>query len=94
MLGTAGEHAYTEFMGDMTFPPQLQQWIEARVAEGRYANAQDYLCDLVRRDQETAQDEIEWLREQIRIGKESGIIDREPEDILEEIIAERRARNN
>lgn len=84
-LGTAGERAYTGVMGDMTFPPQLQQWIDARVAEGRYADAQDYLSDLIRRDQDAAQDETEWLREQIRIGEESGISEQDPFEFLDEL---------
>jgi hypothetical protein len=43
---------YNRTMGEMTFnfPPALQRWIEAQVAEGRYADAADYIRDLVRRD--------------------------------------------
>lgn len=76
-------------MGDMTFPPQLQQWIDARVAEGRYADAQDYLRDLIRRDQDAAQDETEWLRGLIAEGEASGISDETPETIIDSIIARR-----
>ena len=36
-------------MGEMSFdfPPDLRRWIDARVAEGRYADAEDYIRDLV-----------------------------------------------
>ena len=76
-------------MGDVTFPPRLIKWIETRVAEGGYANAQDYLNELVRRDKEAASAETEWLREQIRIGKESGVIAKDARQVLRDIIAER-----
>ena len=44
------------------------------------------------KEQEVAK-ETEWLREQIAEGLASGMIDKEPEDVIEEIIAARRARN-
>lgn len=79
-------------MTDLSFsiPPALLSWIEQRVAEGRYADAADYLRDLVRRDQQEAEEETEWLRAMIEEGLASGVIDKEPGDVIEEIIAERR----
>ncbi len=81
-------------MSDLSFsfPPALQAWIESRIAEGRYADVADYLRDLVRRDQQEAEAETEWLRAMIEDGLASGIVDKEPEEAIEEIIAERRAR--
>ncbi len=75
-----------------SFPPAMVNWLEQRVAQGDYVDVGDYLRDLVRREQEEAR-ETEWLREQIAEGLASGIIDKEPEDVIEEIIAERRARH-
>ncbi|WP_231731120.1 MULTISPECIES: type II toxin-antitoxin system ParD family antitoxin [Sphingomonas] len=77
-------------MTDMSFtmPPDLKSWIDAQVAQGRYADAGDYLRDLVRRDLETASDERAWLRAMIAEGLASGIIDRDARDVLDEIIAE------
>jgi antitoxin ParD1/3/4 len=72
----------------ISVPPALQRWIEARVAEGGYADAQDYLRDLVRRDHERASEDVAWLRAMIGEGLASGVIDREPEEVLDEIIAE------
>ena len=80
-------------MTDLSFsiPPAMLQWLETRVAEGQYTDPGDYLRDLLRREQDAAE-ETEWLREQIDIGRASGIIDKDPREVIEEIIAERRAR--
>ena len=78
---------------NVSLPPALKSWIDHRVAEGRYSSPSDYFRDLVRKDQESEPDETLWLRGLIEEGLASPIIDKEPEDIIEEIIAERRARN-
>jgi antitoxin ParD1/3/4 len=80
-------------MTDLSFslPPNLARRVESRIAEGEFADAGDYLRDLVRRDLDAAE-ETEWLSEQIDIGRASGIIDKHPREVIEEIIAERRAR--
>ena len=81
-------------MTDLSFaiPPAMLAWLQRQVAEGNYIDVGDYLRDLVRREQDEAR-EIEWLREQIAEGLASGVIDKKPEDVIEEIIAERRARH-
>lgn len=72
-------------------PPDLENWIETRVAEGRFFDAGDYLRDLVRKDRAEVEDTI-WVRAMIEEGEASGYLDAEPEAIIEEIIAERRSR--
>ena len=72
-------------------PPDLESWIEKRVAEGRYFDAGDYLRELVRRDRAEAEDTA-WVRAMIEEGEASGYLDAKPEVIIEEIIAERRLR--
>ena len=81
-------------MTDLSFslPPDLARRVESRIIEGEFADASEYLRELVRRDLEEADEETEWLREQIDIGRASGIIDKEPEEVIEEIIARRHAR--
>lgn len=71
----------------ITMPPALQRWVDTRLAQGRYAGADDYLRDLVRRDQERAEEDTLWLKTLIEEGLASGIVDSEPEDVVEEIIA-------
>ena len=76
---------------NVTIPPALERWVDSRLAEGRYADAQDYVRDLMRRDQERAADDAAWLKAMIDEGLASGVLDEEPEAILEAIIAERHA---
>lgn len=81
-------------MTDLSFsiPESMLHWLEQRAAAGDYVDVADLLRDLVRREQDRAE-RIDWLREQIAEGLASGIVDGEPEDLIEEIIAARRARH-
>ncbi len=73
---------------NVSMPPALRQWIDARVAEGRYASASDYVRDLVRRDRDAAIDDTEWLRALVAEGLASDVLPDRPEDILAQIMAE------
>ena len=73
---------------NVTIPPALRSWVDHRVAEGRYTSASDLVRDLLRKDQDAAADETEWLRGLIAEGLASGRLNRRPEDVLREIIAE------
>ncbi len=42
---------------NVSLPENMRQWIEARVAEGRFSSASEYLRSLVREDQKRAADE-------------------------------------
>lgn len=66
-------------------PPDLQQWIESQVADGRYVDAADYVRDLLRRDQADAAETLR-VKALIEEGLASGVIDAEPEDVLREVI--------
>lgn len=81
-------------MNDLTkfLDPEIEQWMETRIAEGEFADVEEYLASLVRRDHEEADEEAAWMREQIDLGRASGYIDKDPREVIEEIIAERRAR--
>lgn len=71
----------------LSFPPAPQAWVDARIAEGQYADVADYLRDLVRQDAR-ARDERALLRAMIEEGEASGVIDAEPQDVLREIMAQ------
>lgn len=73
---------------NVSMPPALRQWIDARVAEGRYSSASDYVRDLVRRDQDAAIDDVEWLRALVAEGLASEVLSDSPDDILAQIMAE------
>ena len=71
----------------ISIPPHLQSAIDARLAQGGYVDAGDYVRDLLRQDAR-AQKERARLRELIQDGFASGVIDRDAGDVLDEIIAE------
>lgn len=56
---------------NVSLPEPLKAWVEAQAASGRYANASDYVRDLIRRDQERAS-KIDALQQLITEGIESG----------------------
>lgn len=74
----------------VTLPPALQSWLDARVAEDGYADGSEYLRDLIRRHRRESEDEVQHVRHLIEEGLASGIVDEEPEAVLEAIIAQRR----
>ena len=69
-------------MGTMnvSLPDPMKDWIEERVKTGRYANASDYVRDLIRRDQQKREALIEALIE----GEQSGISARTVPQIIAE----------
>ncbi len=62
---------------NVSLPDAMREWIEAQVKTGRYANASDYMRDLVRRDQELN----ETLLAELDKGLKSGVSKRSVEDI-------------
>lgn len=88
---TVGDPAAGVYPGDMTdltisMPDALQEWVNMRIAQGRYADAADYLRDLVRQDQQS--DDRLWLKAMIDEGLASDVLDQDPRDVIAEIIAE------
>jgi len=72
---------------NISLPDQMKDWVERQVATGRYANASDYMRDLVRRDEERAA-KIAHFQELIDEGIASGISDKTVDDIRREVLAE------
>jgi antitoxin ParD1/3/4 len=72
----------------VSLPDRMNAWVEAQTQTGRYASADDYVRDLIRRDQERAE-KIAALQELITEGLESGVAERGIDDILAD--ARRRA---
>lgn len=76
---------------NISLPDKMKEWVETQVATGRYANASDYMRDLVRRDEEGERDRRRGIAEVqalIDEGIASGISDRSVEDIRREVLAE------
>ncbi len=88
MVGVVHAKDYLEAMTELTIsmPEALQEWVDLRIAQGRYADAADYLRDLVRQDQH-AEDRL-WLKAMIDEGLASGVVDQDIDEVIDEIIAE------
>jgi antitoxin ParD1/3/4 len=39
---------------NISLPDQMRDWVDRQIATGRFANASDYVRDVIRRDQERA----------------------------------------
>ena len=53
---------------NISLPDQMRNWVEECVQSGRYANASDYVRDLIRRDHI----KLEQLRQALIEGENSG----------------------
>jgi antitoxin ParD1/3/4 len=62
---------------NVSLPDPLKDWVEDRVKSGRYANASDYVRDLIRRDQDRREVLVQALIE----GEQSGISRRSVREI-------------
>jgi antitoxin ParD1/3/4 len=76
-------------MTDLSFslPDMLQSRIAQRIAEAGYADAGDYLRDLIRRDLAEAEEDAAWVRARLAEGEASGYLDADPREVLREIMA-------
>lgn len=63
---------------NISIPEAMREWIDSQVASGEYANASDYMRDLIRHDQR----EREALRLALIEGEQSGISGRKISDII------------
>ncbi len=56
---------------NVSLPDPMKAWVETQASGGRYANASDYVRDLIRRDQER-QTAVAELQRRVTEGIESG----------------------
>lgn len=78
-------------MADLTLsmPEDMKSWIEAQSATGRYADASDFIRDLVRREQDrldARRHGLETLQEAWAEGLESGVSEATPADIRKQFL--------
>jgi antitoxin ParD1/3/4 len=57
---------------NVSLPASMKDWVEAQTETGRYANASDYVRDLIRRDQER-NDKIAAMQRFVDEGLNSGV---------------------
>jgi antitoxin ParD1/3/4 len=63
---------------NVSLPDPMREWVEDRIKSGRYANASDYVRDLIRRDQERRDALVRALIE----GEKSGTSKRSVREII------------
>jgi antitoxin ParD1/3/4 len=63
---------------NISLPDPVTEWIEERIRSGQYANASDYIRDLIRDDRERRERLVRALVE----GEESGLSRRSVRDII------------
>ena len=63
---------------NVSLPDTMREWIDAQVQGGEYANASDYVRDLIRHDQRSR----EALRLALIEGENSGVSSRRVRDII------------
>lgn len=70
---------------NISLPDEMKAWVEAQVATGRYANASDYVRDLIRRDEARAVG-IARLQAEIDKGRQSGFVEKTADELVHGII--------
>jgi antitoxin ParD1/3/4 len=63
---------------NISLPDPMRDWIEERIRTGQYANASDYIGDLIRDDRERREKLVQALIE----GEESGLSRRTVREII------------
>ena len=66
---------------NISLPDPMKDWVNAQAESGRYANASDYVRDLIRQDQERA-DKVRQLQALIDQGLASGVSEAGMDDVL------------
>ena len=73
---------------NVSLPDRMKAFVEAQVETGRYANASDYVRDLIRRDQDRAH-KLAAMQALVDEGMASGVAE---EFSAEQFLTEMRAR--
>jgi len=65
---------------NVSLPDTIRDWIDSQIKGGGYANASDYICDLIRHDQRSR----DMLRLAFIEAEQSGVSNRTVKDIIAE----------
>jgi antitoxin ParD1/3/4 len=66
---------------NISLPDEMKEWVEAQAATGRYANVSDFVRDVLRREQAM----VLRLQGLIDEGLASGVVDKSPKELFEDI---------
>ncbi|GLK48153.1 antitoxin ParD4 [Brevundimonas intermedia] len=72
---------------NISLPDPMKAWVEEQAKSGRYANASDVVRDLIRREQVKAEKIAHW-QQLIDEAYASGVSEKTPRQIFEEVRAE------
>lgn len=70
---------------NVSLPDAMKDWVEAQTETGRYANASDYVRDLIRKDQER-NDKIAAMQRFVDDGLNSGVGNRSKDALFAEAV--------
>lgn len=70
---------------NVSLPDPMKEWVEAQAGTGRYANASDYVRDLIRKDQERS-DKIAAMQRFVDDGLKSGVGKRSKDALFAEAV--------
>lgn len=73
---------------NVALPEAMKRWVDDQAQQGNYSNADDYIQDLIRRDQERLID-VGQFQSLVDEGLASGPSDESMADILTSLKAER-----
>ncbi len=68
---------------NVSIPDPMKAWVQAQINGGHYANASDYVRDLIRRDQQN-REKFQALQAAITKGLESGVSEKSMAELLGE----------
>jgi len=66
---------------NVSLPDAMKDWVEAQTKTGRYANASDYVRDLIRKDQEHT-DKVAAMQRFVDEGLKSGVGNRSKDELF------------
>ena len=70
---------------NVSLPEPMKDWVEAQSRTGRYANASDYVRDLIRKDQDRAE-KVARMQQLVNEGLDSGEGSRTMDQLREDAI--------
>ncbi|MGI9373880.1 MAG: type II toxin-antitoxin system ParD family antitoxin [Hyphomicrobiales bacterium] len=73
---------------NISLPDQMRSWVEDCVRSGRYANASDYVRDLIRRDKDR-EVAVEQIQQMITEGIASGVSEKSVDEVWAEVKSRR-----
>ena len=69
----------------ISFSDQHDEWMKVQIASGQYTSESEIIRDLIRHACQRA-DDVERIRDALRVGEESGVTSVTPDEIRQNVI--------